>query len=60
MYRMYYVAEMNVEIENESEFAALNVEVAEELECEEKMVDEDIPIPKYKYLVLYLDSRLSA
>lgn len=60
MYRMYYVAEMNVEIENESEFAALNVEVAEELECEEKMVDEDITIPKYKYLVLYLDSRLSA
>lgn len=60
MYRMYYVAEMNVEIENESEFAALNVEVAEELECEEKMVDEDIRIPKYKYLVLYLDFRLSA
>lgn len=60
MYRMYYVAEMNVEIENESEFAALDVEVAEELECEEKMVDEDITIPKYKYLVLYLDFRLSA
>lgn len=60
MYRMYYVAEMNVEIENESEFAALNVEVAEELECEEKMVDEDITIPKYKYVVLYLDFRLSA
>lgn len=40
MYRMYYVADSRINVENESELTT-PVEVAEQLECEEEISDDD-------------------